>query len=222
LTIYYRFLIQMSSISLMLAMSNIVYGQNFDDLYQLYQNNDFTRLKSEFAKIGELDSKNLYEYRFFEALLNNNAEEAKSIYEQIYSKSKGKVKLLAAEKLRQYYYARGYYLTAADYQKYVVKHEDQLPEREDEPIKVPDETVQSSTDLSYFIQVGAFGLSDNANQLKNMLETQNINCSIVEKNISNTRLYCVWIKGKSNLESTIDYANIIKERYDLNYRIIKE
>ncbi|MFC2089110.1 SPOR domain-containing protein, partial [Calditrichota bacterium] len=110
-----------------------------------------------------------------------------------------------------YYYAKGYYITASKYQKYLVE------KSSDSNIKTTAEIEQDK----YIIQLGAFGLKENAEQLKTMLETQNLYPRIVERNINGKLLYCVWMDGKTNFSQTLRYAETIKQKYQLQYRIIQ-
>ena len=116
-----------------------------------------------------------------------------------------------------YYYANGYYETASKYQKYLVDSEN-VTNNKTEYVK---QKPVSPTEKLY-IQVGAFGLKENASQLQNMLKTQNIKAVIIEKKINSKQLYLVWIEGKSNFEDTLKEANLLREKYDLDYRIIKK
>jgi cell division protein FtsN len=75
---------------------------------------------------------------------------------------------------------------------------------------------------SYQIQVGAFSVKDNAEQLKSMLKTQDVVSEIVERNINGSTLFCVWIKASDNFDETLRYATKIQRKYNLQYRIIKE
>lgn len=199
-----------------------VTAQSFDELITLYKDQKHEQLKKEIDKLPDDPELSKTENAFLKALTTPNAEEAKRIYERLFDAGSPKVRYLAAQKLMQYHYARGYYITSEDYQKYLLRNEKDLQPGDDRKLLSETYQVENAPGPSFFIQVGAFGYQDNAEQLQSMLETQNIKCSIVPRNIGGTKLFCVWIKGKTSLDETISFANDIKERYDLNYRIIKE
>ena len=45
----------------------------------------------------------------------------------------------------------------------------------------------------FYIQVGAFGLQENAQQMQEMLKTQKIDSKIITREVRSKALYCVWI-----------------------------
>ena len=44
---------------------------------------------------------------------------------------------------------------------------------------------------------------------------------IVKRVVNEVNLYCVWINGKNKFEETKEYAEMIKKKFKLDYRIIK-
>lgn len=198
-------------------------GQSFNKLLKYYQEHNIEAFRSEAQKIDREALEQAPDLEFFYTLLNENGEEALSEYERLYKSGSPRVRYLAAEKLMEYHYARGYYITASEYEKYLIKHEKIiLNDGEEKEIIRTNPTENKRNDMEYFIQVGAFSHRDNARQLSEMLKTQNVNCTIVLRTINERQLFCVWIEGKATLDQTMEYANRIRERYDLNFRIIKE
>ena len=63
---------------------------------------------------------------------------------------------------------------------------------------------------------------ENANQMQEMLTTQNVNSIIKKRDVNGRILYCVWVPGKKDFKETLDFANSLKNRYELEFRIIKE
>ena len=125
-----------------------------------------------------------------------------------------------------YYYAKGYYVNASKFQEYLVDEGNGAdvanPIQVQQPEIPENKPVQPSIESEkYYIQVGAFSLEENASQLVKMLATQNIKARVVERKIDKRNLFCVWLEGKEDFKKTYDYANIIKEKYDLKFRIIK-
>lgn len=198
-------------------------GQQFEVLYKLYEQNDFDKLRQ---KVEELSGTypDALETRFFKALFISNGENAKKHYLYVFEQGKGKIKIFAAKKLMDYFFAKGYYVNASKYQKYLVETERNndiifiaSPKPEDNSVQSPKEGTEQ-----YYIQVGAFSNNDNARQMCDMLATQNIETKIVKRKIKDQNLFCVWIEGKNDFYETLKLANKIKEKYDLPFRIIKK
>lgn len=192
-----------------------VYSQESSLLFKLYQNKEFEQLKDKFSNGFKLSGA---EKQFFEALFMQDAEKAFSVYENLFQNTDGKVKFACAERLRDYYYAKGYYSTASDYERYLVENQSLMQE---ETEVVTDVFTPADNDLLY-IQVGAFSIIDNANQMKEMLETQKIKSKIVPRKVNSNELFCVWIHGKQDFNDTLKYANELKQKYHFNFKIIKE
>jgi len=212
----FRYLIIAGCVSALFA--GTVFAQNnYNTLYTLYEQKQFERLKSELGKYPTGSDTSL-DIRFFNALFEQDAELARQEYRNIFDRATGKLKNLAAGKLMEYYYARGYYVNAEKYHKFIVDNK-----AEDSGSGATGEVVSAkpAQKNSYFIQVGAFGMRDNARELSQMLGTQDLPTRIVERNINGKTLFCVWIEGKNSFESTLKYADKIKSKYDLEYRIIK-
>lgn len=189
----------------------------YQSLYNLYEQQQFERLKIELKKYSTGTSAPL-EIRFFNALFEQDAELAKQEYQYVFDHARGRLKSLAADKLREYYYALGYYVNADKYHKFIVenKADDNSGVTQNKP-----ELRGENKNIPYFIQVGAFGLKDNARELSQMLATQDLPARIVERTVNGKTLFCVWVEGKNSFESTLQYADKIKSKYDLEYRIIK-
>ena len=80
-------------------------AQISEELYKLYNTNQFEelskRLESEKAKI---DKSTL---NFYQTLFEEDANKAKENYEYLFKNTTGRIQYLSAEKLMQFYYARG-------------------------------------------------------------------------------------------------------------------
>jgi hypothetical protein len=203
---------------LLLVFNSGVIAQNSNQLFNYYQNKQFDLVKNNLTKSKQISET---ERQFFEALFIKDAEQAFGIYEALFKKTEGKIKYYSAERIKDYYYAKGFYSTASDYEKYLVEHKALIDQKTE--VVIPDIVNESpaDTDLLY-IQVGAFGLVDNANQMKAMLNTQRIESKIIIKEINSQKLYCVWVTGKGDFDETLKFANDLKQRYHLNFKIIKE
>lgn len=193
-------------------------------LFTYYDEQNYAEIEKQLQTIGASDPPSI-EIAFFRALFLESGEEAKEQFQHVFENSKGKVKSLAAKKLMDYYYARGLYTTAAGYHEFLTVKE---PDAKSPTVSTPPERREQPAPKSvtvsenYFVQVGAFSLPENADQLQKMLATQNIESKIVERMVENKKLYCVWLNGAESFEETLKYANTIKEKYDLRFRIIKQ
>jgi hypothetical protein len=190
-------------------------------LFEYYANKQIDKLET---RVGQLDNstQNDPEVKFFSTVLTDNGDNAFSIYERLFIQSRGVLKNLAAEKLAEYYYARGFYVKSAEYEKFANSY---IPAKTTEAVKSGDNTNESKTEQRthsiYKIQVGAFGVKDNANDLAGFLQAKKLEVSVVSRNIGGNILYCVWVEGGSNIQSTEDIAKEINKKYQLSYRIIK-
>jgi len=197
-----------------------IQAQNFSELYLLYQNKDIAVLKQKLESVtGQYpDNKEII---FFNALFLENGEEAFKIYEHLYPEVSGNLKRVVGEKLAQYYYARGFYVRAAEYEN------DQITIESSSPAAVHSASPQVKSDrtgdkkANFVIQLGAFGQEDNARQLQKTLQAQNITSRLVTRMVNGRNLFCIWIEGTNSLEETLQIAENLKNRFKLNYRILE-
>jgi len=188
-----------------------------EQLYQAYKEKDFTRLQSLLEQL-KTSQKKTPEIRFYQALFKENADSAVEVYNTVFNRGDDRIKLLAAEKLYEYYYAKGFYVTAEKYQKYMAEH------RQDDGFVKTETDAQNplSMEKVFYIQVGAFGIKENAQQRRMFLKTQDVQSILVERNVDGRILYCVWVKGKADIEKTLELANRLKSKFDLEYQIMKK
>ena len=203
----------------LLTVSNS-FAQHSDELFKMYQEKNIEQLIKMIAvNKSELSSA---EQSFYNTLFIKDAEKAFTIYEDLFKKTDGRIKYLCAERLKDYYYAQGYYSTASDYEKYLFENRN-LIENIDSEIIPENNALQNNIDEEkLYIQVGAFGLQDNAKQMKSMLDTQKIEAQIVTRKVNNNSLFCVWVTGDNDFNSTLKFAEELKEKYHLDYKIIKK
>ena len=194
------------------------WSQDISELYSLYDNKDMEQLEQRLATLPkEMDQ--VPDVVFFRTLFSENGEDAVAVYEKIYHDADGWLKKETAGKLAQYYYALGYYVKAEEY----AAVSRQTPARPPE-IKMKDESPQAATrpeEPKYAIQVGAFSFRDNAQKMLEILNQQRLDASIVERRINGKPLYCVWITGKNDPDATRDYAEELKSKYNIPYRIVQ-
>jgi len=188
-----------------------------EQLYQAYKEHDFTRLHSLLNQIKPAQTQTP-EMRFYQAVFKENADSAVKIYKEVFQLANVRTRLLSAEKLYEYYYAKGFYVTAEKYQKYMAEHG---PE-EGTVRAVPISKNPPPAEKVFYIQVGAFGIKENAQQRRMFLKTRDVQSILVERNVDGRTLYCVWVKGKADIEKTLELANRLKSKFDLEYQIMKK
>jgi len=204
----------MRIVSVLLLTIQIIFGQNQGDrLFELYQNHEFNQLSGSFIELSTAQKLNSEELLLFESLLSEDGQKSFAGMMKLTKSAEPRIRKIALEKIKDYYFARGYYQTASEY--------------EIEMIGISDESappvIQPELSGSVFhIQVGAYGFRENAERLQKMLETQNIRADIVTRSQNSKTLFCVWINGKESLEATMEFAQTLTEKYDLSYHIIKE
>jgi hypothetical protein len=175
-------------------------------------------------RIGELEDtiQNDPELLFFKTILSDNGDNAFQIYERLFKQSSSPLKNLSAQKLSEYYFARGFYVKSSEYKKIAKTY---IPIKTSEDIKSGDNSKKNTREKIgtsiYKIQVGAFGVRENADDLVSFLKGKNLDANIVDRIVDGTRLYCVWVEGAANLESTERIAEDIKMKYRLSYRIVE-
>jgi len=107
-------------------------------------------------------------------------------------------------------------VTATKYEKYLVEHAtDVVQTNQIQKAVQPDQNV-------YFIQVGAFGLEGNAEQRVQFLKIQDIHSKIITRKVNDKTLYCVWIEAQTDLDKSLEQAKKIKQKYDLEFQIMKK
>ncbi len=204
-----------------LLWAGLARAQDLAEIYTLYEERAIERLAQTLATLPE-NASQIPDIIFFRTIFNENGEEALAVFERLYQESDGWLRTVTAEKLAQYYYARGYYVKAAGYAE-VAKtkpgspprgkigmtssEKDRRPVQQDEPL--------------YAIQVGAFSYRDNAKKMLDLLSQHRLDAKIVNREINGKALFCVWISGTNDSDQTRKYAEEIKDKYNISYRIVK-
>ena len=216
---HYRFVSALSLFVFLAVWFNCACGQvQPRQLYQAYKEKDFKRLQTLLKQADAAHSQSPV-IRFYRAVFTVNADSAVQIYKDVFKRADASTRLLAAKKLYEYYYAKGFYVTAAKYQKYMAEH---TQEGETEQTPAAPDNARPASGKMFYIQVGAFGIKENAQQRRMFLKTQDIQSVLVERNLDGRTLYCVWIKGYADIEKTLEMANRLKSKFDLEYQIMKK
>ena len=200
---------------------SVVAAQKHQDLFNFYTNKQIQELES---RVQELENLKLAdpEILFFKTVLSDNGDNAVAVYEKLHKESKGSLKNLTAQKLAEYYYARGFYVRSSEYKKIAKTY---IPVKTTEYSNSGDNTSEYKTERQqtsiYKIQVGAFGVKENAIDLAEYLKKKKLTVNVVNREVDGTTLHCVWVEGRSSLEDTEEMAKEIKRKYRLSYRILK-
>ena len=186
-------------------------GQDFAQMNQLYQQKKMAELEQLVSKSSDEKPETL----FFKTVFNENGEESVKVYESLFPEVSGELKSLVSGKISEYYYAKGFYVKASEYARYV-KSSTETPVSP-EPSK---NVVAVEQNKIYHIQVGAFGYRDNANRMKQLLKDKNINSDVKIRQVNGKTLYCVWVHGHKTYRETKMIADDLKNKYKLKYQII--
>lgn len=88
------------------------------------------------------------------------------------------------------------------------------------------EPVQQKSTLSdngkYTIQVGAFSSQANAIRLKELMQEDTFQITIVPKIINNRKLYLVWVGSFTSQSAARSNGKNISERYGIKFRVVKK
>jgi hypothetical protein len=208
-----------TTITLCLIFSNIstLSAQQFSHLYELYAEKKLSLLEDEVKKLNNNSDREI-DLIFFHALFIEDGDQAIKIYEQLINRAAGLLKKYTAKKISEYYYARGFYVKAAQYENIYKK----INISNNQTLKKSENgKTDSLPSDNLVIQVGAFGSLENASKLKNMLAAKEIKVRVVKRIVQNKNLYCVWIDGKNNFEETREYAELLKRNFRLTYSILR-
>lgn len=176
---------------------------------------------------------------FLEGVLTENGQEAVSIYQNFVEKYPNNSYADAAlYRIYSYYYALGFYDTAgkvlknitdkypdSPYIRMALSQEEAKQEEEPTSIKdLKDESGQVNNELNYnfTIQAGAFVKIENAQGLKNELESNGIFCEMKEKNVGGTTFHVVYAGKFLNRNEAEKFLQQLNSRYNLNGRIIEK
>jgi hypothetical protein len=210
-----------SGILSLLFYASIASAQTHPELFELYENRQIDQLKTRMQQFDNSSGKD-DEVLYFRTVLTDNGDSAFSIYERLFNQSNGPLKKLASEKLAEYYYALGFYIKSSEYERFAKTY---IPIKTSEVKKTGDNSRNGRAELDtkpiYMIQVGAFSVIENANDLAGFLQDKKFEVSVVDRTIGGNKLFCVWVKGDSSFEKTENIAEAIKDKYQLSYRIVQ-
>lgn len=150
---------------------------------------------------------------FFKTLFEPNAEVAFSAYQKIISStSDGELRFQAAKKIYEYYYARGFYITADEIEsrfgldKEVVYHA-----KDNNALELPP--------LQFVIQLGAFSDRLNADKMIKRISRLDKTILIKTKVVAGQKLHLVWVGPFNDRSSAEEWAELIEDKYKIHSRI---
>ncbi|TKJ41842.1 hypothetical protein CEE37_04545 [candidate division LCP-89 bacterium B3_LCP] len=192
----------------------------------------YNHLQGGIGGPGEID--------FLRAALTTNADSAVAVYSQVVlSNSGSEISKRALDRIRQYYYAQGYYGRADEIAKELTGWE--LPQKrlrtpestppppfvltsEVHPIpEKPQQTEDAKTEddsALYGLQVGAFSNKTNAQNLKKDLERLGYRIEILSPADNPTNLYMIRAVGYSSVEEAFAAAEKIQAKFNLKPVVI--
>jgi tetratricopeptide (TPR) repeat protein len=163
-----------------------------------------------------------------EALLNDNGEEAKAVYEFIYEEYPDfKYADLCLFRLYSYNYAIGNYITAENYLKKLRKEYPNSPyakaERDLPKVANGDGETENAANTSekFTIQVGAFSNAENAERLANEFRNKGYSTNVGKKIVGSSIFNVVTVGVYSSREQAENRARKIKAEFGVNSRVIK-
>ncbi len=205
-----------------LLISPLLAG-TYDALFELYAKKDFEslRLKLNEYSDGRSDSAEL---QFFRTLFIENGETANRQYEELFQNSGGPLKNLIAEKISDYYFALGFYMKASEYEDLARMN---YPAVQNSQVATPIPQVTSGaiepvSEPAYVIQIGAFSVEANAQELAGEVRREKVIVNVVKRMIGGRELFCVWIQGDNDYQVTEQIARKISGKMNISYRILKQ
>lgn len=178
-------------------------GQTNSELGSLYENNQLLKLKQY------SDNNQIYDPQwktFINALFEQNADSAMDMFTDIYNTTGDKLlQRFIIERISDYYYARGYYVTSEK----ILKDKKFFKET------ISVEHSSKTDGVKYGIQIGAFSNYKNASNLKNKVLKKVNNVAIISKDTNGDNLYVVVVgkysdRNKAEEElKTLSQKNII-------------
>lgn len=164
-----------------------------------------------------------------DALLNENAEEAKAVYEFIYEEYPDfEYADLCLFRLYSYNYAIGNYITAASYLDKLKKEfpdspyakaADNLPKPNRKKTVVKKRG--TATKSKFTVQVGAFSQSENARKLSDKLKAKGYSVSLASKVVGSSIFHIVTVGEFNNRERAENLSRKIADEFRLNPKVIE-
>lgn len=187
------------------------------------------------SKLPELKKEypNSSNVMFLEGVLNENAQDAVAIYQEILTKfPKSSFADAALYRIYSYYFALGLYNTA---DKYLAKLKSDYPEspyikmassnKSDETLNQT-EKIQSSDDSNdnnykYTVQAGAFTNSENADKLYQQFVTAGMKSFVKDKNVGGTVFKVVYVGQFVNRDKAESFLQIVNSQFNIAGRVVE-
>jgi tetratricopeptide (TPR) repeat protein len=220
-------------ILILVFIPTIFYSQNVDIIPQLkkIEAGQIDEVKEELARL-KLRNSGKPNVIFLEAVMTEDGETAKKLYELVYTNFPNS-QFADASLFRNYsyYFALGLYKKAEDLRNKLLEDFPNSPYLKSTSVNLPtsDEMliidsspikIKQSDEVRYTIQAGAFGQFDNAYNLKKKFDEDNLEAKISPKHVNNVQLHIVTVGNftlRSNAETFLERIN---KEYSIVGRII--
>lgn len=200
-------------LTLLLFLPLIIQAEtNSNKLWSAYVNGDINTVIESRKNIMSFRDKS-HQTAFLKAIFIKDGDRALSVYQNIVSNAKdGELRYHAAKKIYEYYYARGFYITADDLKKRMGFDKIDIVSVKGNPnLELPP--------IKYVIQIGAFSDKKNAEKMIKRISNLKATIMIKTKNISGRELHLVWVGPFTERQKAEDLAVSIKENYQIQPRI---
>ena len=120
----HKIMFKIIALNIVIIFSSLLAQDNFELMYNNYKMHNYAQIQNQLKKISK-EKQNSLEFAFFSALFNTNGEEAKKTFQLIFDDGNPRLKKMAAKKLMDYYYAKGYYVNASKYQEFLIDEQNE-------------------------------------------------------------------------------------------------
>ncbi len=187
------------------------------------------------SKLPELKKEypNSSNVMFLEGVLNENAQDAVVIYQEIVNKyPKSAFADAALYRIYSYYFALGLYNTA---DKYLTKLKTDYPDspyikmaslnKSDEEVNQPQQ-IPSSDDVNesnyrFTVQAGAFTNAENANKLYQQFLKAGMKSFVKDKNVGGAIFKVVYVGQFVNRDKAESFLQIVNSQFNITGRVVE-
>ena len=218
---------------LVLIFFSNYFAQTIDIIPQLkkVEAGEIDEVKSDLEQLKSIDPTHP-DVIFLEAVVTENGEESRNLYELIYNNfPKSRYADASLFRSFSYYYALGLYTKAGSLKERLKKEYPNSPylkktEREfpvvDEMIVVDTKPIKirSSNVKKFTVQAGAFSEFQNAESLKKRFNDDGLTSRITPKKVNNIHLHIVTVGTFANKEDAESFLSILENNYSIKGRVI--
>ena len=218
----------------LIIFTSIIFSQSVDIIPQLkmIEEGKLDEVKNELQNLKR-SHPNHPDLIFLEAVVTEDGEKSKDLYELIYNNfPESRFADAALFRGFSYYYALGLYKRAENLKERLLKEYPESPylkntEREfpevDEMIIVDSSpyNIRRNEDMIFTIQAGAFSVFKNADDLKNKFIKNGLVSRITPKKVNDIQLHIVTVGEYKTRVDAEKFLNELQNRYSLKGRVIE-